>query len=218
MIVVLAGEQQRRALAGEVGLERRRVALELGRKLGVGRFVEQLDGRLQVAGAREESLPQLDLGAQAVGLAKDLLGASLIVPETRFEGQGLELGDPFPFGVEVKGAPRSTGSARPGRGWRKRPLVPGLEILEQDGPQLDEPKRGLAPGDDGVHTGAVAVMRAHATVAVTVEGRRITAGPAIALARDEIDERGILGLLQRTPSIHGAGHERGGAGRPAGGR
>ena len=79
-------------------------------------------------------------------------------------------------------------------------LVPVLEILEEQGPQLDEPQRCLAPGDDGVHARAIAVVRADAAVAVTVEGRGIAAVAAIALARDEIDERGILGLLQRTPS------------------
>jgi hypothetical protein len=75
-----------------------------------------------------------------------------------------------------------------------------LEILEEQRPQLDEPQGRLAPGDDGVHAGAVAVVWADAAVAVTVEGCRIAAVAAIALASDEIDERGILGLLQRTPS------------------
>jgi hypothetical protein len=215
---VLAGEEQRRPFTGEVLVERAGVLVDLGLQARVGLLVQQLDGCLEVVGAREQALPGVDLGTQAVGLAEDLLGGSLIVPEAGFEGQRVELGDPLPFRIEVKGAPRSTGSSRPGRGWRTRPLVPGLEILEQDRAQLDEPQRRLAPGDDGVHAGAVAVVGAHATVAVTVEGRRVTAGPAIALARDEIDERGILGLLQRTPSIHSAGHERGGAGRPVGGR
>ncbi len=98
-------------------------------------------------------------------------------------------------------------------------LVPGLQILEQDRTQLDEPQSRLAPSDDGVHAGAVAVVRTDAAVAVTVESSRVAAGPAIALARDEIDERGILGLLQQTPSIHDAGHERGwGLGDLPGGR
>jgi hypothetical protein len=212
VVVVLAGEQQCRALAGEVGLQRRGVPCELGLQVGIWRFGDEFDARLEIVRAVQQALPDADLGTQAVGLAKDPLGAPLVVPEAGFEGQRVELGDAFLFRVEVKGAPRSTGSARPGRGWRTRPLVPALEILEQDGAQLDEAQRGLAPGDDGVHAGAVAVVRTHATVAVTVEGSGITAVPAIALARDEIDERGILGLLQRTPSICGAGHERGGLG------
>jgi hypothetical protein len=40
---------------------------------------------------------------------------------------------------------------------------------------------------------------AHAAVAVTVEGRRVTATSAVALAGDEIDERRFLGLLQLNP-------------------
>ena len=53
----------------------------------------------------------------------------------------------------------------------------------------------LAPGDDGVHAGAVAVVGADAAVAVAVEGGGIAAGPAVPLAGDEIDERRFLGLL-----------------------
>src|SRR5689334_18420570 len=100
-----------------------------------------------------------------------------------------------------------------------RPLVPVSEILEQDRPQLDEPQRRLATGDDGVHAGAIAVVRTDATVAVTVEGGRIAAGPAIALARDEIDERGFLGLLHGLPPFATLGaHKRGGLGDLPGGR
>ena len=50
-------------------------------------------GGLEVVGARQQVLPGLDLGAQAVGLAQDLLGAALVVPEAGFLGQRLELGD-----------------------------------------------------------------------------------------------------------------------------
>ena len=56
--------------------------------------------------------------AQAVGLAQDLLRGALVVPEPGFLGQRVELGDARFLGLEVKDAPRSTGSARPGRGWR----------------------------------------------------------------------------------------------------
>jgi hypothetical protein len=115
-VVVLAREQQGRALAREVGLERGGVALELGLELGVGGLGEQLDGGLEVGGARLEALPGLDLGAQAVGFAKDLLCGSLVVPEAGLERQGVELRDAFVLRAEVKGAPRSTGSVRPGRG------------------------------------------------------------------------------------------------------
>jgi hypothetical protein len=118
---VLAREQQGRALAGEVGLERGGVALELGLELGVGRLRKELDRGLEVGRARLEAPPRVDLGAQAVGLAEDLLGGSLVVPEAGLEGQGVELSDAFLLRAEVKGAPRSTGSVRPGRGWRMRP-------------------------------------------------------------------------------------------------
>ena len=74
-------------------------------------------------------------------------------------------------------------------------LVPDLEILEQERAQLDEPQRRLAPRDDGVDAGTVAVVGAHAAIAVTVQSRSVAAGTAIALAGDQIDERGILSLL-----------------------
>ena len=67
-------------------------------------------------------------------------------------------------------------------------LVPDLEILEKDRAQLDQPQRRLAPGDDGVHAGAVAVVRADAAVAVTVKGRRVATGPTVPFAGNEIDE------------------------------
>jgi hypothetical protein len=118
---VLPGEQQGGPFSGEVGLERCGVTLELRLELGVWGLRDQLDGGFEVGRARAEGLPRLDLGAQAVGLAKDLLGRPLVVPETGLEGQRVELGDAFLLGVEVKGAPRSTGSVRPGRGWRTRP-------------------------------------------------------------------------------------------------
>ena len=77
--------------------------------------------------------------------------------------------------------------------------VAGLEVLEQDRTELDQPKGGLAPGDDGVHAGTVAVVRADAAVAVTVERCRVAARSAIAFTGDEIDKRCFLGLLQLVP-------------------
>jgi hypothetical protein len=74
-------------------------------------------------------------------------------------------------------------------------LVPDLEILEQDRPELDESKGRLAPGDDGVHAGTVAIVGADAAVAVAVECCGVAARAAIALAGDQIDERRFLGLL-----------------------
>jgi hypothetical protein len=192
---VLAREQQGRPFASEVLLERCGIPFQLGLELGIGRFGEQLERDVEIAGTSEQVLPRLELGAQAVGLSKDLLGAALVVPEPGFLGQRLERGDPFGLGLQVKDAPRSSGSVRSGRGRRTRPLIPDLEILEQERTQLDEPQRRLAPRDDGVDAGTVAVVGAHAAIAVTVQGRSVAAGTAIALAGDQIDERGILSLL-----------------------
>src|SRR4029078_10277053 len=92
-------------------------------------------------------------------------------------------------------------------------LFPDLEILEQDRAELDEAQGRLAPGDDGVHAGAVAVVGTDAAIAVTVESRGATARPAVPLTGDEIDERRFLGLLQLVPlSVLGAGWGRGARG------
>jgi hypothetical protein len=211
---VFTREQQGRALSTQVRLERRAVALQLGFQVGVGRLTEELDRGLQILGSRQQATPCVDLGAEAVGFTKDVLRRPLVVPESGLERQRVELRDALGLAVEVKVAPRSTGSVRPGRGWRTRPLVPGLEILEQDRPQLDEPERRLAPCDDGVHAGTVAVVRAHTAVAVTVKGRCITARAAITLARDQIDERGVLGLLHGLPPVAALGTSERGWERP----
>jgi hypothetical protein len=194
--VVLAGEQQERALTLEVPGEGRDVAGQLRLEVRIGRLAQQL-GELRDRGrASFEPAPGGDLVAEALGLSQDLLRGALVVPEARFEGERVELLDAALLGLEVKDAPRSTGSARRDPGWRRnRGSIPGLEILEQDRTELDQPQGGLAPGDDGVHAGAVAVVGAHATVAVTVEGGRIAAGSAVTLAGDEIGERGFLNLL-----------------------
>ena len=120
-VVVLAGEQERGPLAAEVGLEGGGVAVELGLQVGVGRLGEQLDGRLEVGGTGQQVVPGVELGAQAVGLAKDLLGAALVVPEAGLLGQRLELADALLLRPEVKDAPRSTGSVQPGRERWTRP-------------------------------------------------------------------------------------------------
>jgi hypothetical protein len=192
---VLAGEQEGRPFPPEVLLERGGIPFLLRLEVGVRGLVEQLEGRLEVIGARQELSPGVELGTEAVGLAQHLLGAALVIPEAGFLGQRLELADALGLGLEVKDAPRSTGSVRPGRGWRTNPLVPDLEILEQQGPQLDEPQGRLAPRDDGVHARTVAVVRAHAAVAVAIQGRSVAAGATVALASDQVDERGIFCLL-----------------------
>ena len=99
-----------------------------------------------------------------------------------------------------RGRPDPLGEVPDGGGFH---LVPGLQILEQDRAQLDEPQGGLASGDDGVHAGAVRVVRAHATVAVAIEGGGVAARPAVTLTGDEIDERCFLGLLHVSLSLLG---------------
>ena len=71
--------------------------------------------------------------------------------------------------------------------------------MEQDRTELDQPQGCLAPGDDGVHAWAVAVMAAHAAVAIAIEGCGIAAGPAVPFASDEIHELGFLSLLHKHP-------------------
>ena len=96
-------------------------------------------------------------------------------------------------------------------------LVPGLQILEQDRAQLDEAQRGLASGDDGVHAGAVTIVRADPAVAVAIEGCRVTARSAVTLTGDEIDERCFLSLLHGLPfSMAGQGADRTGTDGVAG--
>ena len=81
------------------------------------------------------------------------------------------------------------------------PLAARLKIMEQDRTELDQPQGGLAPGDDGVHAGTVAVVGADAAVAVTVQGGGVAAGPTVAFASDEIHELGILSLLHTSLSL-----------------
>ena len=80
-------------------------------------------------------------------------------------------------------------------------LVPDLQILEQDRPQLDEPQGRLASGDDGVHAGTVAVVGADAAVAVAIERGGVAARPAVTLTGDQIDERLLPRPASRTPSL-----------------
>ena len=124
-LVVLTREEQRRPLAREVGLERGGIAFELGLELGVRRLVQELDRGQQVVGAHQEVAPRRHLAAEAVGLAQDLLRGAAVIPEPGFLGQRLDLGDSGFLRLEVKDAPRSTGSVRPGPGWRTLPPSSG---------------------------------------------------------------------------------------------
>jgi hypothetical protein len=219
--VVLAVEEQLCPLSAEVALKRGAFTVELGAEFGVIGFLEELRGRLEIRGAGQEPVPQLDLGSEAVGLAKDLLGGSLVVPEAGFAGQRLQLCEARPPGRKVKDAPRSTGSAPPGRARLRRPSVSGLEVLEQDRTELDESEGRLAPGDDGVHAWAISVVGADPAVAIAVEGGGVAAGAAISFTGDEIDEGRFLSLLHesltsRLIGLVGGGARRSGAGNALG--
>jgi len=201
LAVVLAGEQQQGPLSLELGPQGIRLALDVRLRVGVGGTLEQLQQLDEVGGALLEGAPEGDLVAQALRLAQDLLRRALIVPEPGFAGPPVELRDPRLLGGEVKDAPRSTGSARRGRGWTRRPLGPHSQVLEQDRTELDQPEGCLAPGDYGVHAGTVTVMGADAAVAVTVERGGVAAAAAIPFASDEIHELGFLSLLHKSLSL-----------------
>ena len=87
----------------------------------------------------------------------------------------------------------------PGRGFRPAPLRAASRVLEKDRPKLDEAQGALAPGDYGVHAGAVGVVGADAAVSIAIEGCCITTVAAISLTRDEIDEGRFLCLLHYSP-------------------
>src|SRR6185436_21088334 len=124
-LVVLAREQQRRPFPEEIGLEPGGIAIQLGFELRIGRLLDQLQRGEEVVPAGQQVLPGRDLGAEAVGLAKDLLGGPAVVPEVGRLGQRVDLVDAGLLAFEVKDAPRSTGSVRSGRGWRTAPPSSG---------------------------------------------------------------------------------------------
>jgi hypothetical protein len=125
----------------EVAIEVLRRLVRLGLELGIARLLGELDRRFEVIGAREEPRPELDVGPDAVGLAQDVLCGPAVVPESRLRRARVELGQARLLAREVKDAPRSTGSAPPGRGRGQRPLVLGdPEVLEQDRTELDQPQ------------------------------------------------------------------------------
>src|SRR4029079_14537173 len=124
----------------EVLLELGRGPIELGGQLRVRGLLDELEGRKEVVDPGLEAAPELDLGSEAVGLAEDLLRAALVVPEPGLAGQRLELGDTPFLRLEVKDAPRSTGSARPGPEPWTRPLScgPGCPGAGSDGARSAE--------------------------------------------------------------------------------
>jgi hypothetical protein len=92
-LVVLAGEQQLRPRAAEVGGQGGALAVQLGRQLAVARLVDELEGRQEVVGARQQSAPGVDLGSEGVGGAKSLLRRTLVIPEIGGGGAPVELGE-----------------------------------------------------------------------------------------------------------------------------
>jgi hypothetical protein len=84
--VVVAREQQERPLALELGRERLGLAGDIGLRIGVGGVSQELEQLLEVAGALLEAPPELDLLAQALSLADDLLRCALVVPEPGLDG------------------------------------------------------------------------------------------------------------------------------------
>jgi len=91
--VVLAAEQEQRALPLELRRQGRGLTLEVGLGLGVGRLGEQLGELGYVVRALLDGAPEGDLLAQALGLAGDLLRLALVVPESGLDGARVELRD-----------------------------------------------------------------------------------------------------------------------------
>jgi len=183
----------------EVALEMLCRLVRLGLELCVAGLLGQLDRGLEVIGPREDARPELDVGPEAVGLAQDVLCGPAVLPETRLRRACVELGQARLLAREVKDAPRSIGSAPRGRGRARRPLVLGdPEVLEQDRTKLDQPKGRLAPNDDGVHAGAVAVVGTDAAVAIAVQRRGVAAVAAITFTGDQVDEARFLSLLHES--------------------
>src|SRR6185369_7156040 len=120
-LVVLAVEQELGPLAVEVALEVVDRPVDLRRELLVARLLGELDGGLEIIRAGHQARPQVDVAAKAVGLAQDVLRGAAVVPEARLRGARLELGQALLLAGEVKDAPRSIGSAPPGRGRAPRP-------------------------------------------------------------------------------------------------
>jgi hypothetical protein len=91
--VVLAGEQEQGPLPRELGAQGIRLAGDVGLGVRVRAVGEQLRQLLEVGGALLERAPELDLVAQTLGLADDLLRGALVVPEAGLDGAGVERRD-----------------------------------------------------------------------------------------------------------------------------
>ncbi len=122
---MLAAEQEQGPLALVLGCDRGEVAVELGLELGVARLLDERNQLDEIVSTTSKVAPRGELGAEIVGLAEDALGCALIVPEPWRGRLRIQLGKPALLGVEVKDAPRSTGSAPRDPGWRWRPPSSG---------------------------------------------------------------------------------------------
>jgi hypothetical protein len=80
---------------------------EVGVLIGEGK-VEQLEGGVRPG---FEAPPECQLIAQRLGVAQDLLGFSLVVPEPGRAYTAVEIGEQGLLRGEVKDAPRSPGSS-----------------------------------------------------------------------------------------------------------
>jgi hypothetical protein len=147
--------------------------------------------------------PECQFLAQPLGLAENLLGSALIVPEAGLTAAGVEFGQALFLDLEVKDAPTSPGSGLPGRGSRPAPLRAASRVLQQDRTELDQAQGALAPGNNGVHAGAVDVVGADTTVAIAIEGCGIATVSAVSLTSDEIDECLFFCLLHYSPQCDG---------------
>ena len=213
-LVVLAAEQQGGPLAAEVASQRRGVALELRLEVGVGGLVEQLQQRPRGRRRATSRSRHVSISVRRPSASRRTFCASRWSSQNPGSWVSVSScvtrcclasrsktprGRPDPFGQVADGG--------------RVHLVPDLEILEQQRPQLDEPQGRLAPRDDGVHAGTVAIVGTDAAVAVAIQRGGVTARCG-SRARTRSDRRTRRPRpASRTPSLRNdAGHWRLGAG------
>jgi hypothetical protein len=114
VLVVLTREQQERPLTSELLGEGRDVTIQLSLEIRVRRLRQQLGELLRRGRALLETAPRRELVSEALRLLQELLGGALVVPEAGLGCGRVEVGDAPSLRLEVKDAPRSTGSARRG--------------------------------------------------------------------------------------------------------
>ena len=205
-LVVLAREEERGPLALELRREGVGVAVDLGDELGVvglGREVRELAQRV---GARDSrSRPQGDLRPEAVGLRAGPSGRRAGRPRSRARRSGRRARRGVLPSGEVKDAPRSRRIRSARSRSSARSIRPGLATSwSRIGRSSISRRAVLLRATTGFTQGQYAVVGADAAVAVAVERGGVAAGPAVALARDQIDERGVLDLLHHSLASTGS--------------